>query len=102
MQYGTSEDGLNQNSSAIYSGNDITITSTTYVIELTGLRGNTTYYVQVVATNTVKRSNTSIVRNFTTLSLMAGMSLKLKVVHSFLGLTLVMRLVMCMIFELWL
>ena len=71
VQYGTSEDSLNQNSSAKYSGNDITITSKTYTIELSGLRGNTIYYVQVVATNTAKRSNTSIVRNFTTLSPMA-------------------------------
>ena len=38
VQYGTSEESLNQNSSAKYN---ITITNMTYVIELSGLRGNT-------------------------------------------------------------
>ena len=69
VQYGTSEDSLIQNSSSVYSGNDITITNKTYSVELSGLRDNTTYYVQVQATNTAQRSHTSIVVRLTTLPL---------------------------------
>ena len=38
-----------------------------YSVELSGLRNNTTYYVQVLATNTAQRSNRSSVIGFTTL-----------------------------------
>ena len=70
MQYGTCGESLNQNSSSVYSGDDITITRKTYSVELSGLRDNTTYYVQVLATNTAQRSNASIVERFTTIPLM--------------------------------
>ena len=69
VQYGTSRESLNQNSSSAYSGDVTAITNKTYSVELSGLRDNTTYYVQVLATNTAQRSNTSIVRRFTTLHL---------------------------------
>ena len=44
----------------------------TYSVEFSGLRDNTTYYVQVLATNTAQRSNRSTVHTFTTLSLQSG------------------------------
>ena len=67
VKYGTSQDTLIQNSSTIYSGNDITITNMTYSVKLSNLKENTTYYVQVVATNTALRSSMSIVVRFRTL-----------------------------------
>ena len=70
MKYGTSQDTLIQNSSTIYSGDDITITDMTYSAKLSNLKENTTYYVQVVATNTALRSTTSIVEQFSTLPFM--------------------------------
>ena len=69
MQYGICIDGLNQKSSSVYSGDDISITKETYSVELSGLRDNTTYYIQVLATNTALRLNTSIVERFATLLL---------------------------------
>ena len=72
VKYGTSQDTLIQNSSTIYSGDDITITDMTYSVKLSNLKENTTYYVQVVATNTALRSNTSSVERFTTLWLESG------------------------------
>ena len=69
VQYGINREDLDQNSSVVYSGDDITITSKAYSVELSDLRDNTTYYVQVLATNTAQRSNTSIVVRFTTLPL---------------------------------
>ena len=66
MKYGTSQDTLIQNSSTIYSGDDITITDITYSVELSNLKENTTYYVQVVATNTALRSSMSSVEQFRT------------------------------------
>ena len=41
----------------------------TYSVELSGLRDNTTYYVQVLATNTAQRYSKSCVHTFTTLPL---------------------------------
>ena len=52
MKYGTSQDSLTENSDSTYSGEDTTITNKTYSIKLSNLKENTTYYVQVVATNT--------------------------------------------------
>ena len=69
VKYGTSQDSLTENSDSIYSGEDTTITNETYSVKLSNLKENTTYYVQVVATNTANRSNMSNVERFTTLSL---------------------------------
>ena len=62
----------------------------TYSVELSGLRDNTTYYVQVLATNTAQRSSRSTVHTFTTLPLQSGMQsilddLKGKVKFSYLS-----------------
>ena len=67
MKYGTSQDSLTENSDSTYSGEDTTITNKTYSIKLSNLKESTTYYVQVVATNTANRSNMSNVERFTTL-----------------------------------
>ena len=71
MKYGTSHDTLIQNSSTIYSGDDITITNMTYSVKLSNLKENTTYYVQVVATNTAQISNMSNIEQFRTSPFMA-------------------------------
>ena len=63
VQYGTSRDSLVHNSSLKYSKDGVT----SYSVELSGLRANTTYYVQVLSTNTAKRSNRSSVESFTIL-----------------------------------
>ena len=63
VQYGTSRDSLIHNSSSTNSEEEVM----TYSVELSGLRDNTTYYVQVLATNTAQRSNRSTVHNFTTI-----------------------------------
>ena len=68
VQYGTSRDSLIHNSSSTDSEEEVM----TYSVELTGLRGNTTYYVQVLATNTAQRSNRTTVHTFTTLPLQSG------------------------------
>ena len=70
VKYGTSQDTLIQNSSTIYSGDDITITDMTYSVKLSNLKENTTYYVQVVATNTAQRSSMSSIEQFRTFCLM--------------------------------
>ena len=49
-----------------YSGEDITIANMIYSVTLSDLRENTTYYVHIVATNTVDRSTTSSMERFTT------------------------------------
>ena len=67
-QYGTSRDSLIHNSSSTDSEEEVM----TYSVELSGLRDNTTYYVQVLATNTAQRSNRSTVHTFTTLPLQPG------------------------------
>ena len=66
MKYGTSQDTLIQNSSTIYSGDDITITNMTYSVKLSNLKENTIYYVQVVATNTAQKSSMSSLEQFRT------------------------------------
>lgn len=66
VQYGTSRETLVHNSSRRASE----VGTTTYSVPLSGLRDNTTYYVQVLATNTALRSTRSTVENFTTLSTM--------------------------------
>ena len=63
VQYGTSRDSLIHNSSSTDSEEEVM----TYSVELSGLRDNTTYYVQVLATNTAQRSNRSTVYIFTIL-----------------------------------
>ena len=63
VQYGTSRDSLIHNSSSTDSEEEVM----TYSVELSGLRDNTTYYVQVLATNTAQRSNRSTVHTFTIL-----------------------------------
>ena len=68
VQYGTSRDSLIHNSSSTDSKEEVM----TYSVELSGLRDNPTYYVQVLATNTAQRSNRSTVHNFTTLPLQSG------------------------------
>ena len=68
VQYGTSRDSLIHNSSSTDSEEEVM----TYSVELSGLRDNTTYYVQVLATNTAQRSNRSTVHTFTTLPLQSG------------------------------
>ena len=68
VQYGTSRDSLIHNSSSTHSEEEVM----TYSVELSGLRDNTTYYVQVLATNTAQRSNRSTVHTFTTLPLQSG------------------------------
>ena len=64
VQYGTSRDSLIHNSRSTDSEEGEMIS---YSVELSGLRDNTTYYVQVLATNTAQRSNRSCVIGFKTL-----------------------------------
>ena len=71
VKYGTSQDTLIQNSSTIYSGDNITITNMTYSVKLYNLNENTTYYVQVVAINTAQISNMSSIEQFMTSPSMA-------------------------------
>ena len=66
VQYGTSRETLVHNSSRRASE----VGTTTYSVPLSGLKDNTTYYVQVLATNTALRSSRSSVESFTTLSTM--------------------------------
>ena len=66
VQYGTSRDSLIHNSRSTDSEEGEMMS---YSVELSGLRDNTTYYVQVMATNTAQRSNRSSVIGFTTLPL---------------------------------
>ena len=68
VQYGTSRDSLIHNSSSTDSEEEVM----TYSVELSGLRDNTTYYVQVLVTNTAQRSNRSTVHTFTILPLQSG------------------------------
>ena len=63
VQYGTSRESLIHNSSRTHSEEGVM----TYSVQLSGLRDNTTYYVQVLATNTAHRSSRSSVESFTIL-----------------------------------
>ena len=63
VQYGTSRESLIHNSSRTHSEED----RVTYSVQLSGLKDNTTYYVQVLATNTAQRSSRSSVESFTIL-----------------------------------
>ena len=63
VQYGTSRESLIHDSSRTHSEEGVM----TYSVKLSGLRDNTTYYVQVLATNTALRSSRSSVESFTTL-----------------------------------
>ena len=64
VQYGTSRETLVHNSSRRASE----VGTTTYSVPLSGVRDNTTYYVQVLATNTALRSSRSSVESFTILT----------------------------------
>ena len=66
VQYGTSRESLIHNSSRTHSEED----RVTYSVQLSGLRDNTTYYVQVLATNTAQRCSRSSIESFITLPLM--------------------------------
>ena len=66
VQYGTSRDSLIHNSRSTDSEEGEMMS---YSVELSGLKDNTTYYVQVLATNTAQRSNRSCVLGFITLPL---------------------------------
>ena len=66
VQYGTSRDSLIHHSRSTDSEEGEMMS---YSVELSGLRDNTTYYVQVVATNTAQRSNRSELHSFTILPL---------------------------------
>ena len=68
VQYGTSRDSLIHNSSSTDSEEEVM----TYTVELSGLRDNTTYYVQVLATNTAQRFSKSCVHAFATLPLQSS------------------------------
>ena len=68
VQYGTSRDSLIHNSSSTDSEEEVM----TYSVELSGLRDNTTYYVQVLATNTAQRYSKSCVHTLTTLPLQSS------------------------------
>ena len=68
VQYGTSRESLIHNSSRTHSEED----RVTYSVQLSGLRDNTTYYVQVLATNTAQRSSRSSVESFTTMEIVSG------------------------------
>ena len=63
VQYGTSRESLIHNSSRTHSEEGVM----TYSVKLSGLRDNTTYYVQVLATNTAFKSSRSSVESFTIL-----------------------------------
>ena len=63
VQYGTNKDSLIHNSSSTDSEEGEMMS---YSVELSGLRDNTTYYVQVLATNTAQRSSRSCVHSFRT------------------------------------
>ena len=63
VQYGTSRESLIHNSSRTHSEED----RVTYSVQLSGLRDGTTYYVQVLVTNTAQRSSRSSVESFTIL-----------------------------------
>ena len=71
VQYGTSRDSLIHNSRSTDSEEGEMMS---YSVELSGLRDNTTYYVQVLATNTAQRSNRSCVIGFKTLDHQFGNS----------------------------
>ena len=69
VQYGTSRDSLIHNNRPTDSEEGEMMS---YSVELSGLRDNTIYYVQVLVTNTAQRSNKSSVHNFTTLPFTTG------------------------------
>ena len=84
VQYGTSRDSLIHNSRSTDSEEGEMMS---YSVELSGLRDNTTYYVQVLATNTAQRSNRSSVHSFTILSTKEG-AITNSFVHKYSGLGL--------------
>ena len=68
VKYGTSSTSLTLNTTTIESGSDVSITNQIYSVELRGLTFNTTYYYQVVASNSIGSSYSSV-KSFVTVSL---------------------------------
>lgn len=68
MKYGTSSSSLDQETPSIESGSDLSITNQIYSVDIRGLIFNTTYYYQVVASNSFGSSYSSV-RSFVTVSL---------------------------------
>lgn len=60
VQYGVIEDMLDQSSSSISSGSDITIVDQMYNITLQNLHPDYTYYYQVTAVNTLFSTSTEV------------------------------------------
>lgn len=82
MRFGISSDNLIQTTNPVYSGEDITITNKTYSVRLFGLKGNATYYVQVMAINTANASMTSV-ETFDTLPIMEMESGKYQCMYTY-------------------
>jgi hypothetical protein len=68
VEYGTSSRLLEFETTSIESGSDITITNQIYSVDIRDLSFNTTYYYQVVASNSFG-STYSSVKSFVTVSL---------------------------------
>ena len=68
VKYGTSSSSLELNTTSIGSGNDVSITNQIYSVDIRGLTFNTTYYYQVVASNSFGSSYSSV-KSFVTVSL---------------------------------
>ena len=68
VAYGTSSTSLNERSSSIQSGGDLTLTNQIYSVIISGLLPNTTYYYQVVSSNSFTSTRSSL-GSFVTVSL---------------------------------
>lgn len=68
VKYGISSSSLDLETTHIESGTDVTITNQIYSVDIRGLTFNTTYYYQVVASNSFG-SSYSTVKSFVTVSL---------------------------------
>ena len=68
VKYGISSSSLDLETTSIESGTDLTITNQIYSVDISGLTFNTTYYYQVVASNSFG-SSYSTVKSFVTVSL---------------------------------
>ena len=68
VEYGLSPTELSQSSQTVGSGSDFSVTNQLYSINLVGLTADTTYYYQVVATNSYA-SNQSSLASFTSVTL---------------------------------
>lgn len=68
VEYGTSPTSLNEQTSIIGSGSDLTLSNEIYSVVITGLLSNTTYYYRVVASNNFTSSRSTL-GSFVTVSL---------------------------------